>query len=201
MRSLWKRQKSCSLRLEKWLYTMYNSRNTKREAIFCSFPCRTSFRCRILPLLDDAVALPSDLASSVEGAQEPASATAADSLRAVQDRLSVLQQQINRLQRSVRLAIEAEFAGWSGRNYGSLKANQGVAQMIQQTVDGHGLRLRCPECGHPAILRCSSRPGVPDGVFVFDHTIEGRRTFHGGGSTLPALRVVSKPPRQRKADA
>lgn len=152
-------------------------------------------------MLDDVVALPSDLASSIERAPEPRSATAADALRTAEDRLSMLQQQINRLQRSVRLAIEAEFAGWSGQNYGSLRANQDVARMIQQTVDGHGLRLRCPECGHPAILRCSSRPGVPDGVFVFDHTIQGRRTFHGGGSTLPVLRVVSKPPRQRKSDA
>ena len=151
-------------------------------------------------MLDDAVAPPRDLASSVERPQEPVSATADGSLLATQQRLSVLTQQINRLQRSVRLAIEAEFADWSGQSYGSLAANQEVARMIQQTVDGHGLRLRCPECGHPAILRCSSRPGVPDGVFVFDHSIEGRRTFHGGGSTLPLLRVVSKPPR-RKANA
>ena len=156
---------------------------------------------RILPLLNDAAAPPSELASSVERPQEAASGGALGSLRTAQDRLSQLTQQINRLQRSVRLAIEAEFAGWSGQNYGSLTANQDVARMIQQTVDGHGLRLRCPECGHPAILRCSSRPGVPDGVFVFDHSIEGRRTFHGGGSTLPALRVVTKPPRRRKADA
>lgn|GEM_PF-2425960 len=148
-------------------------------------------------MLNDAAAPPRDLASSVERPQEPVSGTAGGSLLATQHRLSVLTQQINRLQRSVRLAIEAEFAGWSGQSYGSLAANQEVARMIQQTVDGHGLRLRCPECGHPAILRCSSRPGVPDGVFVFDHSIEGRRTFHGGGSTLPLLRVVSKPPRRK----
>lgn len=151
-------------------------------------------------MLNDAAAPPTDVASPTERSPEPVSGTADGSLLAAQDRLSQLTQQINRLQRSVRLAIEAEFAGWSGQSYGSLTANQDVARMIQQTVDGHGLRLRCPECGHPAILRCSSRPGVPDGVFVFDHSIEGRRTFHGGGSTLPPLRVVSKPPR-RKANA
>lgn len=152
-------------------------------------------------MLNRAAAPTRDRASLFEDPQAPEPGGQAGSLHAAQDRLSVLMQQINRLQRSVRLAIEAEFAGWSGQSYGSLQANQDVARMIQQTVDGHGLRLRCPECGHPAILRCSSRPGVPDGVFVFDHTIAGRRTFHGGGSTLPVLRVVSKPPRQRKADA
>jgi hypothetical protein len=115
-------------------------------------------------------------------------------------RLETLRQQINRLQRAVRLAIESELAAWSGHAYGSLAANQEVVRMIQEIVDAHGLRLRCPECGHPAILRCSSRPAIPDGVFVFDHQIDGRRTFHGGGVVLPVIRLVAKPPRRRKAE-
>jgi hypothetical protein len=124
---------------------------------------------------------------------------AAGSLQSVQQRLGHLTQQIHRLQRTLRLTIEAEFADWTGQSYGSLSANQDVARLIQQTVDGYGLRLRCPECGHAAIMRCSARPGVPDGVFVFDHCIEGRRTFHGGGATLPALQLVTKPVRRRSA--
>jgi hypothetical protein len=114
-------------------------------------------------------------------------------------RLESLRQQINRLQRAVRLAIEGELAAWSGQAYGSLAANQEVVRMIQEIVDAHGLRLRCPECGHPAILRCSARPAIPEGVFVFDHQIDGRRTFHGGGVVLPVIRLVAKPPRRRKA--
>jgi hypothetical protein len=124
---------------------------------------------------------------------------AAGSLQGVQQRLGQLTQQIHRLQRTLRLTIEAEFAQWTGQSYGSLSANQDVARLIQQTVDGYGLRLRCPECGHAAIMRCSARPGVPEGVFVFDHCIEGRRTFHGGGATLPALQLVAKPLRRRTA--
>lgn len=115
-------------------------------------------------------------------------------------RIESLKQQINRLQRAVRLAIESELADWTGRSYGSLAANQDVVRMIHEMIDGHGLRLKCPECGHPAILRCSSRPGIADGVFVFDHQVDGRRTFHGGGVVLPSLRLVAKPPRRRKAD-
>jgi hypothetical protein len=115
-------------------------------------------------------------------------------------RIEALKQRINRLQRAVRLAIESELADWTGRTYGSLTANQDVVRMIHDMIDGHGLRLKCPECGHPAILRCSSRPGIADGVFVFDHQIDGRRTFHGGGVVMPALRLVAKPPRRRKVD-
>ncbi|HBJ35467.1 MAG TPA: hypothetical protein DDZ51_12100, partial [Planctomycetaceae bacterium] len=115
-------------------------------------------------------------------------------------KIESLKQQINRLQRAVRLAIESELADWTGRTYGSLVANQDVVRMIHEMIDGHGLRLKCPECGHPAILRCSSRPGIADGVFVFDHQVDGRRTFHGGGVVLPTLRLIAKPPRRRKAD-
>jgi hypothetical protein len=115
-------------------------------------------------------------------------------------KIEALKQQINRLQRAVRLAIESELADWTGRTYGSLTANQDVVRMIHEMIDGHGLRLKCPECGHPAILRCSARPGIADGVFVFDHQVDGRRTFHGGGVVMPPLRLVAKPPRRRKAD-
>lgn len=115
-------------------------------------------------------------------------------------RIESLKQQINRLQREVRLTIESELADWTGRTYGSLIANQDVVRMIHELIDGHGLRLKCPECGHPAILRCSSRPGIANGVFVFDHQIAGRRTFHGGGVVMPPLRLVAKPPRLRKTD-
>lgn len=150
-------------------------------------------------MFNDPAALPSETATPVENPEE--ANRGGGSLRAAQQRLGQLTQQINRLQRAVRLAIENELADWTGQSYGSLTDNQDVARMIHQTVDGHGLRLRCPECGHPAILRCSARPGVPDGVFVFDHCIEGRRTFHGGGSTLPAMRVVVKPARRNAATA
>ena len=115
-------------------------------------------------------------------------------------KIEALKQQINRLQRAVRLAIESELADWTGRTYGSLAANQDVVRMIHEMIDGHGLRLKCPECGHPAILRCSSRPGIAEGVFVFDHQVDGRRTFHGGGVVMPPLRLVAKPPRRRKTE-
>lgn len=108
-----------------------------------------------------------------------------------------LKEQLHRLQRTMRLAIEQTLAEWAGQSFGSLEANREMTSTIHAMLEGHGLRVACPECGHPAILRCGPRPGLPNGVFVFDHVIGGRRTFHGGGTTLPGLRLVAKPPRKR----
>jgi hypothetical protein len=126
----------------------------------------------------------------------PPAVRPAASIDAASEQLSRLQQQLNRLQRTVRLTIETEIASLSGLSFGSLAANQAVVALLQEMIDAHGLRVRCPECGHAAILRCSARPGVPAGVFVLDHTIEGRRTFHGGGATVPELRLVARPARR-----
>ena len=107
-----------------------------------------------------------------------------------------LQQELNRLQRSIRLAIQAQLGKLSGQSMASLAENKELAKSIHQLLDGHGLRVQCTECGHPAILRVSPRNGVKNGVFVFDHTIDGHRTFHGGSSVIPEFRLVAKPSRR-----
>ncbi len=115
----------------------------------------------------------------------------------VRRQLQGLAEQVGRLQRALRQMIEQELVCWQGRDLGSLEANQELAKRLHELVDQHGLRFRCPECGHAAILRCSARPGLPRGVFAFDHSVAGRRTFHGGGTTVPPLKLVAKPPRRQ----
>tara|TARA_R110002049_G_scaffold4601_3_gene31778 strand:- start:39393 stop:39839 length:447 start_codon:yes stop_codon:yes gene_type:complete len=115
--------------------------------------------------------------------------------------LEQLQQELNRLQRTIRLAIQAKLAQLAGRSMGSLQQNRELAKSLHELLDGHGLRVMCSECGCPAILRVSPRRGSADGVFVFDHTIDGRRTFHGGRSTMPELHLIAKPLRQTRRAA
>lgn len=110
-----------------------------------------------------------------------------------------LDQELNRLQRAIRLAIQNQLAKLTGQSLGSLRENQNLADSIHRLLDSHGLRVQCVECGHPAILRVSPRSGTASGAFVFDHSIDGRRTFHGGKGTVPEIRLVAKPPR-KKAD-
>ncbi|WP_237607363.1 hypothetical protein [Roseimaritima sediminicola] len=119
------------------------------------------------------------------------------SMAAANDALEQLTMQLNRYQRSIRLAIEAYLHSMAGQSFGSLSENRRFVKSVHALLDGHGLRVRCPECGHPAILRCS--PGGPEGhgQFAFDHYIQGRRTFHGGGSRVPKVLVIAKPARRR----
>lgn len=111
--------------------------------------------------------------------------------------MAELDQELHRLQRAIRLAIQAQLAKMVGRSFANLEQNQQLAQSIHNLLDGHGLRVQCSECGHPAILRVSPRGGAANGVFVFDHTIDGRRTFHGGRGSVPAIKLVAKPPRKK----
>ncbi|MCP4891879.1 MAG: hypothetical protein P1U77_20310 [Rubripirellula sp.] len=115
--------------------------------------------------------------------------------------LEELQQELNRLQRKVRITIQTQLASITGRSLGGLAENRELIASIQEVLEGHGLRIQCAECGHPAILRVSPRPGSSTGVFVFDHTLDGRRTFHGGGSVVPAIKLVAKPPRKKRRRA
>ena len=114
--------------------------------------------------------------------------------------LAELDQELNRLQRAIRLAIQAKLAKLEGRSLGNLEQNRKLADSIHRLLESHGLRVKCSECGHPAILRVSPRRGAASGVFVFDHTIERRRTFHGGRNTVPAIQLVAKPPRNEKEE-
>ena len=113
--------------------------------------------------------------------------------------LGQLQREMNRLQREIRLAIQAQLSQMTGKSLGSLDANRQLAQSIHTMLDSHGLRVRCPQCGSAAILRVSPRRGAPSGVFVFDHTIEGRRTFHGGRTSMPEIRLIAKPSRKPRS--
>lgn len=122
------------------------------------------------------------------------------SLKQADAGLEQLNQQITGIQRSIRLAIERYLQQLSGATFGSLEANQEFARSVQKLLESHGLRVRCPECGHPSILRCSRNANSPGGVFVFDHYLPEGRTFHGGGRTLPNIRVVAKPSRRKSAD-
>lgn len=110
--------------------------------------------------------------------------------------LASLEQELARLQRTIRITISAKLNQFAGQSMGSIEENRKIVDAISRMLDSHGLRVQCSECGHPAILRVSPR-GSSNGVFVFDHTIEGRRTFHGGKGRMPEIRLVTKPARKK----
>ena len=111
------------------------------------------------------------------------------------DLLRSLEQELNQLRRGVRRQIEKRLASLAGTAGLSVAENREIASAIHRLLDGYGFRVRCGQCNRAAILRVSTRKSAPGGVFVFDHTIDGRRTFHGGGRTVPPLLLTVKPPR------
>ena len=113
--------------------------------------------------------------------------------------LGELKEELNRLQRVIRLSIQSQLQKLAGQSMGTLAENRELVKSIHQLLDSHGLRTRCPECGHAAILRVSPRDGSKTGVFVFDHTIQGKRTFHGGRSVMPKVLLIAKPARKTKS--
>ena len=110
--------------------------------------------------------------------------------------LQSLEEELNRMRRSIRLSLQNKLASLTGRSLGSLELNQSLARSIHAMLDQHGFRIRCHQCGHAAILRVSPRKGMDAGAFVFDHTVEGKRTFHGGGAHIPPIHLVAKPARR-----
>ena len=104
--------------------------------------------------------------------------------------------QSDSLQQQIRMNIEARLQQFHGWSFGSLEDNQQFAKSVHQILDSYGLRVQCPECQHPAILRCLGAGNAKHGVFVFDHYLESGRTFHGGPTTVPLIRVVPKPARR-----
>lgn len=115
--------------------------------------------------------------------------------------LKSLQWELNRIQRTVRLTLQSKLQGLVGQSLSTLKENRELANSIQKMLDTHSLRIRCPQCGHASILRVSPRKGMAGGAFVLDHTIEGKRTFHGGSSSVPPIQLTAKPERKATATA
>lgn len=107
-----------------------------------------------------------------------------------------LKVEIRSYEESLKRSMEARLRQFHGWAFGSLVENQAFAKMVHELLDQHGLRVKCPECGNAAILRCIKAGNSRHGVFVFDHYLPTGRTFHGGPTTVPNLTLIAKPQRR-----
>jgi predicted RNA-binding Zn-ribbon protein involved in translation (DUF1610 family) len=120
-----------------------------------------------------------------------------EALTQVAGQIATCRQEIELHQVAVRRSIENTVRGLAGLNCGSFEANRAAAKSVQQLLAENGLRVACPDCGEPAILRCQRAGNSKTGVFQFDHMVAGRRTFHGGATSFPLVTVTPAPPRRR----
>jgi hypothetical protein len=106
---------------------------------------------------------------------------------------------VRALQQQIRQRIEGRLQQFHGWAFNSLADKQAFAKLVQNMLESHGLRVECPECGHAAILRGLRVGNAKHGAFVFDHYLDSGRTFHGGSTAVPLIRVVPKPARRAAA--
>ena len=111
--------------------------------------------------------------------------------------LEAVRVEIGAYKDAIRKSLEVTLNCYAGWNFGSLQNNQTFAKTMHILLDENGLRVACPECGSPAILRCQSAGNSKTGVFLYDHYLETGRTFHGGPSTFPRVTLIAKPPRRK----
>ena len=112
------------------------------------------------------------------------------------EQLESLGGEVRDLQQQIRQRIDQRLQQFEGWAFASLADKQVFAKRVQRLLEGHGLRVACSECGHAAILRAVAIGNAKHGAFVFDHYLDSGRTFHGGSTTVPLIRVVSKPARR-----
>ena len=104
--------------------------------------------------------------------------------------MAELDQELNRLQRAIRLAIQAQLSKMAGRSMGDLEQNRHLAESIHGLLESHGLRVRCSECGHPAILnpnsgRTSSKKTGIGSVDDPRHQVSGAQAREGEKEQSP----------------
>ncbi len=113
--------------------------------------------------------------------------------------LEATKSEIEGYKEAIRRSLEVTLNSYTGMSFGSLRNNQTFMRSIHELLEENGLRIACAECGAPSILRCQSAGNSKTGVFLYDHYLESGRTFHGGPSTFPRIRLVPKPPRRRSS--
>jgi hypothetical protein len=106
--------------------------------------------------------------------------------------LRELDEQLATIQAPVVERLERVLDALRGKSFDSLEANQTVIGTIQRLLRRLDLRVECPRCHEPAILRCRAVRNAKDGSFKFEHS-RGRRTNHGGSTTIPAFRLLPTP--------
>lgn len=136
------------------------------------------------------------LAERVYGGLKRRMAMPQAQIHRAESELQKLTNDLQMLHMQIQRTIETRLAQFHGWSFGSLGENQEFAKLVHLILDSHGLRVVCPECGHPAILRCLRAGNAKNGVFVFDHYLESGRTFHGGPTTVPLLKIIAKPARR-----
>ncbi len=82
-------------------------------------------------------------------------------------------------------------------NQAGPKERRAFVAALREELNSLNLRVVCPACEQPAILRFGRTGTAKDGAFFFEHSTGGRKTSHGVTTAVPTITFVSKPPDKR----
>ncbi len=85
--------------------------------------------------------------------------------------------------------LQNELDRLNGEDLQTLERKKEVASKIQDITTRIRHRILCPRegCGVPSLIRAVESPKHPEGVFQFDHELNGRRSSHREGRLVPKL--------------
>lgn len=87
----------------------------------------------------------------------------------------------------------------AGKALRRLEEKVALATLLQVMLQRLGLRVRCPRCGKPAVLRCRSMAEHSPGAFYFQHQGGGQpKSGHLASPVVPELKLVAAPPDLRR---
>jgi hypothetical protein len=115
-----------------------------------------------------------------------------------QDLLSVIDGMYAELREQTRRAVQQLLSENAGKDFPSLEEKQAFATRIRDLLRRADLRIKCPRCGEPAILRASAAGNSRYGVFHFDHPVAGARSSHRGSTKFPENLFVIDAPVDRR---
>jgi len=79
----------------------------------------------------------------------------------------------------------------SGRRFSSYEERHDFAKGLKAALDLLGLRIQCPSCGQPALLRAINDERYRSGYFKFEHSDgKGKTRHHLATVVLPKLTLV-----------
>lgn len=118
----------------------------------------------------------------------------------VHDRIRDLNDRVSHAQKALSTELQSLLNDLVGRSFGSLEANQDVADGLRFLMQRLEVRVACPKkgCGKPALLRARRAGRSPEGTFGFEHTVGSRIMAHAASTRMPDLRLVPAPPDRRR---
>jgi len=111
--------------------------------------------------------------------------------------INQLNKRFESFRETVRAELQAELDAWTDPaksvSFRDAVEKKLLASKLQRLLNRVGLRVACPKCGEPAIVRGGSFGTMATGGFRFEHRIRGKSRPHLTVPDLPHMKLIPAP--------